>query len=257
MFELKSNKLILTLHMALLLSSSIVLAEEEGPFAPENFSANITLTSDYIFRGETQSANQPAVQGGFDWAYNNFNLGIWVSNVDFTSAIPDTLLEVDYYAGYSKTIGSFDYSLNLFYYTYPGANDGTAELDYFELLPSLSYTFSDVTFEPSVYVQYGFSPDYFGEEGTGHNFEGGIGFSLPIGFGLDGWVGYQEIDGDALGTDIEWTYWSVGLTKSVLGFDLDLRYHGEDEDTSQAFGPWLANDGFSDDLISFSISRSF
>lgn len=257
MFELKCNKLMLALNMAMLVSSSIALAEVEGSFAPDNFSANIALTTDYVFRGETQSANQPAIQGGFDWAYNNFNLGIWASNVDFTAAIPDTDLEIDYYGGYSNAIGSFNYSLGVFYYTYPGADDGAAELDYFEFIPSLSYTFSDVAFEPSVYVQYGFSPDYFGEEGTGHNFEGGIGFSLPMGFGLDGWIGHQELDGDSLGADIEWTYWGVGLTKSALGFDLDFRYNGEEEDTSRAFGPWLANDGFSDDIFSFSISRSF
>lgn len=239
-----------------LLMNTTVMADA-GPFSTENFGVNITLTTDYVFRGETQTTNEPAIQGGVDWNYNNFSLGIWASNVDFTAVIPDTDIELDYYGAYTNSIGAFDYNLGIFYYTYPGADDAAAELDYFEFIPSLSYSFSEITFSPGIYVQYGFSPDYFGEEGVGHNVEGGVSFSFPKGFGLDGWVGYQTIDGDVLGTEIKWTYWSVGLTKSIVGFDLDFRYHGADEDTSQVLGPWLANDGFNDDLFSFSISRSF
>jgi len=232
-----------------------VLAEgDAGPFAAKNFSANVGLVTDYVFRGETQSRNQPAVQGGFDWGYDMFYVGVWASNVNFDFVgLDNAFLEIDYYGGIANTIGPFDYDVSFWYYTYPG-NDAANDLDYIEIVPTLSYTFADAPLEPTVGFQYAYSPDYFNEEGTGNNFQGSLALTLPMGFGIDGWLGYQEIDGDDLGTDIEWTYWSVGLTKSVVGFDMDLRYHGASEDSDIQ---WLANSDLDQDTFTFGISRSF
>ena len=47
-------------------------------------SGNIALTSDYIWRGMTQSAGGPAVAGGFDLSTDSgFYLGTWGSSVQF------------------------------------------------------------------------------------------------------------------------------------------------------------------------------
>jgi hypothetical protein len=59
---------------ALLASSSAAMAE---------ISANVTLASDYVFRGVSQTDNQMAIQGGFDWGHDSgFYVGTWASNVD-------------------------------------------------------------------------------------------------------------------------------------------------------------------------------
>ncbi len=51
------------------------------------FSANVALTTNYMFRGVSQTNNGPAIQGGFDYEYSPYNLyvGVWASNVDSSS----------------------------------------------------------------------------------------------------------------------------------------------------------------------------
>lgn len=239
-------------EMMLLSTCTVVSAEEsdkESIFDAENFSANITLTTNYIYHGETQTNDNPAIQGGFDWGYDAFYLGVWGSNVDFQSG---DSVEIDYYGGFTGEIDSFDYDLGVFYYTYPGANDEGSEFDYFEFIPSISYTF-DSPYEPSTYVLLGYSPEFFGEEGTGVNVEGGLSFTFGD-FGVDAAIGNQWIDGDFSGANIEWLYYNIGVTTSAIDFDLDLRFHAARENGID----WLANDDFpNDEFINFSITRNF
>ena len=60
------------------------------------FSANVALTSDYIFRGISQNESDPAIQGGFDVAHTSgIYAGVWGSNVsenlfDILFEIPQT-----------------------------------------------------------------------------------------------------------------------------------------------------------------------
>ena len=52
-----------------------------------SFSANVGLYTDYIFRGYTQTQNEPAIQGGFDVEHSSgLYAGTWASNVDWTTA---------------------------------------------------------------------------------------------------------------------------------------------------------------------------
>ena len=65
-------------------------------------SANVAFTTDYVFRGISQTDEKFAVQGGFDWTSEptGIYLGTWASNVDFNS---DTSVELDAYVGWAKT----------------------------------------------------------------------------------------------------------------------------------------------------------
>ena len=47
------------------------------------FSVNATYTTDYRFRGFTQTHEKPALQGGFDVVWPYFYVGLWASSVDF------------------------------------------------------------------------------------------------------------------------------------------------------------------------------
>ena len=93
-------------------------------------SSTWTLTSDYDFRGFTQSAKDPAVQASLDYAAENgWYLGAWASNVDFGDA--DVDYEVDFYTGFSG--GEEDglgWDVGLVYYAYPDESDfNYAEMD--------------------------------------------------------------------------------------------------------------------------------
>ena len=79
-------------------------AAEPGPFT-----ANVTLTNDYRYRGISQSNFNPAIQGGFDYAHESgFYIGNWNSSISWISDAVSTLpnqstsapIEMDFYAGY-------------------------------------------------------------------------------------------------------------------------------------------------------------
>ena len=91
-------------------------------------SGNITLATDYKFRGISQNATSPAVSGGFDIAFDNgFYAGIWGSNVDFElagSANPS--MELDYYGGFGGNFTEdLSYDVGVLYYDYPTSSETT------------------------------------------------------------------------------------------------------------------------------------
>ncbi|MBE0616861.1 MAG: hypothetical protein IH608_02885, partial [Proteobacteria bacterium] len=92
------------------------LAEEEGGWLAEsNFSGNVAMTSDYVFRGISQTDSNPAIQGGFDYASPvGLYVGTWASNVAFGGNI-----EMDWYGGFSNEVAGFSYDLGVIYYAYP------------------------------------------------------------------------------------------------------------------------------------------
>ena len=46
-------------------------------------SANVAVTSDYVFRGVSQTQENPALSAGVDLTKSGFSAGAWASNVDF------------------------------------------------------------------------------------------------------------------------------------------------------------------------------
>ncbi|MGB5143623.1 MAG: TorF family putative porin [Shewanella indica] len=98
-------------------------------------SGNIGVASNYLWRGVTQTNDSVAVQGGIDYSHDSgFYLGTWASNVDFGD---DTSYELDFYGGYSGSIGEdFGYDIGYLYYGYP---DAKGDIDFGELALTLSW----------------------------------------------------------------------------------------------------------------------
>jgi uncharacterized protein (TIGR02001 family) len=100
------------------------------------FSSTWTLVSDYDFRGYSQSAKDPALQGSADYAFGDsgFSVGAWASNVDFDGYDGD--LELDLYANYiGKINDTFSWTAGLTRYTYPLSDASFNKLEigeYFE-----------------------------------------------------------------------------------------------------------------------------
>jgi uncharacterized protein (TIGR02001 family) len=87
------------------------------------FSSTWTAVSDYDFRGFSQSAKDPALQGSADYAFgeSGFAIGAWASNVDFGN---DADMELDLYANYTASINdTFAITAGATYYTYPSSDD--------------------------------------------------------------------------------------------------------------------------------------
>lgn len=101
---------------ALLLSAALPLQAGEGK-------ANISLVSDYIFRGVSVSGGSTVLQGGYEYDYgNSIVVGVW------SSTLPDKS-EYDIYAHYSDEFGNFGYSTGFIYYSYTGPADLPAEFN--------------------------------------------------------------------------------------------------------------------------------
>jgi uncharacterized protein (TIGR02001 family) len=98
--------------LALALSASVVTT------ASAQLTGNLGLTSDYRFRGVSQTQNAPAVQGGIDYAHKSgFYIGNWNSSVSSQVYTNGSGVESDLYAGFKKDIykgitvdiGSYNY----------------------------------------------------------------------------------------------------------------------------------------------------
>ena len=105
------------------------------------FESNVALSSDYVWRGMTQTAEEPAISGGFDIAgESGLYFGTWASNVEFGDG---AALELDWYAGYANELDNgFSYDIGYLAYTYPGEDS----LDFEEIYVGFGYSYFGYTF---------------------------------------------------------------------------------------------------------------
>ena len=120
------------------------LAEDApAPASPWTVTGGATLTSDYRFRGVSQTNRRFAVQGTIGISHSSgFYVGTWGSSVDDYVANGGDQ-EIDLYAGYKTTVSGTTIDGGLLYYYYPGSGGGTT--DFFEPYLNASHTFGPVT----------------------------------------------------------------------------------------------------------------
>ena len=199
---------------AAVLAVAASVAATPAVMAEGEFSGNVAITSDYVYRGVTQTDGAPTVSGGFDWASDSFYVGTWASGVDFGDG---TSTEIDFYGGWTPTVGQVDLDIGLIYYLYPDAPDDP-EQNFVEFYAGGSTTFGIVDLGAS----YAYSPEFYGETGAAGytNFSAGV----PLGenFGVDASVGFSDFYDE--GGD-SYTDYSIGVTTSLEDYvDLDFRY---------------------------------
>lgn len=191
--------------------------------------ASAALTTDYVFRGISQTTQNPAVQASLDAGYGIFYLGAWGSNVDFGgNGLGQDLanIEIDYYAGITPEWQGISFDIGGIYYTYPGAFDPAGEFDYFELKTGASYTFNEAL---TVGITNYWSPEFFGETGDADALElaGEYAFASKL-FNfftpsVSAMVGWQWTEGT------DYTYWNGGLTLGFMdNWAVDVRYWDTD-----------------------------
>jgi uncharacterized protein (TIGR02001 family) len=132
------------------LSLGLIAAGAFAQGAPA-VSTNFSLTTNYKYRGQDQTVNKPAVQGGFDYAMGGFYVGNWNSSIGGT----DAGIEMDVYGGYKGEIAKglgFDVGALTYYYPQKvkAGDYNTTEiyggLSYGPASVKLSYTVSDEYF---------------------------------------------------------------------------------------------------------------
>ena len=152
--------------VALSLAAMTLPALAQDKKAPEpdyTITGNVGITSDYRFRGISQSNLQPAVQAGLDFAHKSgVYLGNWNSSVSTWTAPTGAGVEMDLYGGYKTELAGIGLDLGGIYYFYPGARinaGGSPDKNIFntgELYVGLSY--GPLSFKTS----YTVTKQYFG-----------------------------------------------------------------------------------------------
>lgn len=95
--------------------------------AQAQISGNFGLTSDYRFRGVSQTQNALAVQGGIDYAHDSgFYVGNWNSSVSSQFYTEGAGVESDVYAGFKKEFNGVAIDVGTLRYIYPRAKNGTS-----------------------------------------------------------------------------------------------------------------------------------
>jgi len=202
----------------LLLSAAVLCAISTSVMAQDmdnnGLSGHVALKSDYVFRGISKSDEHPAVQGSVNFNHESgVHAGVWGSNVDFDNP-DDGSIEVDVYAGFENEFNGFVYDAGGIYYAYPGS-DSDLDYDFFELYFNGSYDFDIFGLTGGM----NYSPEYFGDTGTGFYYYGGVDVPLPHEFGLAAHIGRQNIaDAD------DYTDWSLGVYREWLTFDWAATY---------------------------------
>ena len=214
------NRVLSALALAALITPAALIST---PASAAEVSGNVTLASDYSFRGISQTTRDPAIQGGFDVAYDSgFYIGTWASTVNYgTSGV----LEWDLYVGWSGEIAEgVGIDLTAIQFEYP--SEGAA--DYQEYAVSLSFG------NASVGVVY--SPEYLGDGGESFIYPN-AGYSFPLNddVSVDLSIGLNMSDDPAFfsdGVSDEDTYidYSVVLNVPVGGIDVGLGVYGTDVD---------------------------
>ena len=205
--------------------------EADEPGLAEMLSSTITLTSDYRFRGHSQTDRRAAVQGGIGFAHpSGVFAGIWTSTINFNDA-QNSPAELDFTAGYSHAFAeSTEGSLAAAYYSYPSSEP--AHYNYFEIVGTLSHGFDAF----AVNAEITYSPDYSGQTGTGIGVTGGLDIPIVDWLSASGHAGYQWIEDNlAYGTP-DWIFYDVGLTATWNIFAFDVRYTGTDLAKAKCFG---------------------
>lgn len=214
---------------------------DDGP----TFTGTAALTTDYVFRGVSQTNEGPAVQASFDYANGIVYAGVWGSNIDF--GLDDGSTEIDLYAGIKPSAGPVTFDLGAIYYMYPNAADDGFELDYVEAKLAASIAPTEAL---SLTGALFYSPEFTGETGDGLYIEGKAAFAVNEVFGVSAAVGNQSIDESAFidgsTTTDSYTTWNLGGTVNALGFGLDLRYYDTDIENT-----------FADERVVFTVSKAF
>jgi uncharacterized protein (TIGR02001 family) len=158
--------------------------------AESAFSYNIGVTSDYVFRGFTQTDGGAALQGGVDYSNGIFYAGGWASNVDFAD------YEVDLYLGVKPVVGDFTFDLGLISYQY-----GDEALNSTEAKAAVSYPLYKGAIGAALFTNLDFDDTTY--------YEINASYPLTEKFSVSGAVGEQDLSG------IKYTTGNVGVTYAI------------------------------------------
>jgi uncharacterized protein (TIGR02001 family) len=209
------KKIVLATAVAMTLGAGIASAEADLSNGV-TLSGSSTITSNYVWRGMTQSNEEPAIQGGAELSVGNLYGGIWMSSMD----ADDT--ETDYYVGHSMDLGAFTTDVGYIDYNYAAT---PATSDFEEYFAGLSTDVGGLTVGGKMYwgkddatdaydlsastmvgdLDVGYTYNKYTEVGKSHT----IGASLPLNNTFSLGATYSDFSGEDSADDQTNTAWFI------------------------------------------------
>jgi len=195
----------------------------------------LTAATDYVFRGVSQSDEQPTWQAGLDYAHSSgFFAGLFAAGIDYpaTRFRADTGdVELDAYLGYGRPVGrNFAWELALFRYSFPesDANDK----DYDEL--GLNFYYRDS-------IRFGATVSNDARSGGASAWTAELELRRPLGHGvqLSGMLGRYTF---ARSDWKDYLYWDLGVSATKGPWTFDLRWFDTSDEAETLAGPYLTRD---------------
>lgn len=193
--------------LAVLGLSSVPALAQEQP-AEHQVSYNAAITSDYRYRGLSQTRLDPALQGGVDYVHGptGWYVGTWASTIKWTEDLGgDGNVEVDLYAGKrGQLTEGLSYDVGGLYYWYPD-NGLNPNANTFELYGKLGYG--------PAYIKYSHSTtNLFGTVDSKRSGYLDLGADIDVyeGVFLNLHAGRQEVNNNSM---YSYTDYKVGLSK--------------------------------------------
>ncbi len=249
------RKTLLAIAIAAASTSAFAQAAPAAEPAAEpdySIAGNFAITSDYRYRGVSQSDLLPAVQGGIDYtAKSGLYLGNWNSSISEWTSFSGAGVEMDFYGGYRTEVGGIGLDIGNLYYYYPGAvgsiKPHTNEV-YFALSQGiLSFKTSYATSE------------YFGVAGSKGTMYFDLTASTEIAPGVTGKVHLGQVKGK--GDMVDGTDYLVGVSTDLSGWTVSAAWVGTSGDLKDFTSGQQVSEGKFKDLgksgLMVSISKSF
>lgn len=171
--------------------------------AAADLTGNLGATSNYMWRGTTQTAGAAAISGGVDYSHESgVYAGIWTSNTSFGSP------ETDFYAGYSGEAGKFTYDISIIDYTYLQ----TDNLDWFEI--DLGGGIGDLSFNLAL------TTDIFGTDTDAFYIEAAYDLALSKETTLTLHIGNYDFDDEAAAGFESYIDYSATISNGDWSFSL-------------------------------------
>ena len=197
---------------------------QEAAAAPEakpdnEISFNAAVTSDYRYRGISQTRLKPALQGGADWVNNptGFYAGTWASTIKWVKdGGGDGSIEWDVYGGKRGELGGgVTYDVGGLGYIYP-SNSLPTSANTFELYGQLGYGPATFKYSHSLTNLFGFA-----DSKNSQYFDASVNQDVGGGFTLNLHIGRQKVKHNE---GSSYTDWKVGVTKDFGVATLSLAY---------------------------------
>jgi uncharacterized protein (TIGR02001 family) len=237
------NKTILAMAAGLAIAALPSLSHAQA--SPLSF--NASLTSDYRYRGISQTRLKPALQGGVDYALPaGFYIGAWGSTIKWIKdAGGDAQVEIDLYGGYKgEIVKDLAFDVGLLQYVYPGAKTSAWNATYKDPNTTEAYgalTFGPVTGKASVALTNLFGNYNFS---SGKSSKGSVYVEVAAGLEVGGGVtvtphlGYQKVKSIP---NASYTDYSLTASKDFSGFLVSAGIVGTDADKTFYVPGFAAN----------------